>query len=146
MSVCIFLASDSPLKTHSPSKEYPLEINVDTGEVFDGGADDNFFLYDFSDVQSCSDKKFGVCLEWNYTDGRCEKLIDYIKDALTDAETAELWKIWNGYYYEYDESPVIHKKIVSVSDLSLELVKQLVDSDIFNKPTKDILTDRHFTA
>ena len=70
MSKCIFLASDCPLENYSPSKEYPIEINVDTGEIFDGGADDNFFLNSFKDTQSYSDKKFGVCLEWNYTDGR----------------------------------------------------------------------------
>jgi hypothetical protein len=40
MSVCTFIASDSPLREISPSKEYPLEINLDTGTINDGNADD----------------------------------------------------------------------------------------------------------
>ncbi len=136
MSKCIFLASDCPLENFSPSKEYPLEINVDTGEILDGGADDNFFLYNFEDIQSYSDKKFGVCLEWNYTDARAKNLIEYIKDTLKNTDSVELWNVWLGYYYEYDESPVIHKETVSVSDLSVEEIKVFVDSDNFNMPDK----------
>lgn len=136
MSNCIFLASDSPLKTYSPLKEYSLKINIDTGEIFDSGADDNFFLYDFGEVQSYSDKKFGVCLEWNYTDERAKKLIEYIKDALKNSESVELWNVWLSYYYEYDESPVTHKQTVSFSALSIEDIKNFISSDNFNVPDK----------
>ena len=44
MSVCTFLASDSPLSEVASTQEYPLEINIDTGTIYDGGADDNYFL------------------------------------------------------------------------------------------------------
>ncbi|MBR5497037.1 MAG: hypothetical protein IKV76_03545 [Clostridia bacterium] len=136
MSVCLFLASDNKLKTYSPPKEYPLEINLDNGEIYDGGADDNFFLTEFSNGEICTDRKNAVCLEWNYTNGRALQLIRYIKDALKQAESIELWKIWNDYYYEYDESPVVHKKTVTASELSTEDIKSLILSDIFNKPDK----------
>ena len=33
MSVCTFIASDSPLREVSPEKEYPLEINLDNGTI-----------------------------------------------------------------------------------------------------------------
>ncbi|MBQ2974274.1 MAG: hypothetical protein IJE19_07950 [Clostridia bacterium] len=134
MSKCIFLTSDCPLENYSPSKEYPIEINVDTGEIFDGGADDNFFLNSFKDTQSYSDKKFGVCLEWNYTDGRAKNLIEYIKIVLKNADSVELWNVWLDFYYEYDESPVIHNKTVSVSDLSVNVIRNFVSSDNFNMP------------
>lgn len=136
MSVCIFLASDSPLKTYSPPEEYPLEVNVDTGEIYDGGADNNFFLHNFEEVQSYSDKKFGVRLEWNYTDARAKYLIDYIKEALRSTESVELWNVWLAYYYEYDESPVIHKRTIAASELSVEDIKTLINSDNFNTPDK----------
>lgn len=42
MSVCTFIASDSPLYEVAPQKEYPLAINVDENTICDGGADDNF--------------------------------------------------------------------------------------------------------
>lgn len=42
MSVCTFIASNCPLKEVAPEKEYPID---------DGGADDNYFLFQFNDVQ-----------------------------------------------------------------------------------------------
>ena len=45
MSICTFIASDSPLCEAAPQKEYPLAICVDEGRVYDGGADDNAYLH-----------------------------------------------------------------------------------------------------
>lgn len=36
------------------------------GQIYDGDADDNYFLLPFADVREYSDKKNGVYLEWNY--------------------------------------------------------------------------------
>jgi len=83
MSVCTFIASDFPLPQVAPSQEYPLEINIDEGTIYDGGADDNFFLHTFEDVQSYTDKKYGVWLEWHYTDGRAEKILKYMNRSWT---------------------------------------------------------------
>ena len=83
MSVCTFIASDFPLKEVSPVQDYPFEINLDKGTMYDGGTDDNYFLHFFQDVQSYTDKKNGVCLEWNYfTEGRAKQIIEYMKNAL----------------------------------------------------------------
>ena len=60
MSICTFIASDRPLCEATPQKEYPLVICVDEGRVYDGGADDNFYLHTFKDVQNYTDKKYGV--------------------------------------------------------------------------------------
>ena len=84
MSVCSFIASDFPLSEFAPSQNYPLEINIDTGTVYDGGADDNYFLLPFSDVGSYTDKSYGVSLEWHYTEGRAKQIIEYIKKTITD--------------------------------------------------------------
>lgn len=40
MSVCTFIASDCPLKEAAPVQDYPLEINLDNGQIYDGDADD----------------------------------------------------------------------------------------------------------
>lgn len=136
MSVCMFLASDCPLKQFSPSKEYPLEINIDNGIICDGGADDNFYLNNFEDVQSYTDKKFGVSLEWNYTDGRAKRLIEYINDSFENTDSIELWKVWLTDYFEYDESPVIQKRTISASDLSVDDIKKINTADIWNTPDK----------
>lgn len=50
MSVCVFIAADCPLPEVRPTENYPLHINIDTNEIYDGGADDNFFLLPFDDV------------------------------------------------------------------------------------------------
>ena len=96
MSACRFIASDYPLPEVAPEKEYPLEINIDTGTIYDGGADDNFFLYSFLDVSDYTNKKYGVSLEWDYTDGRAEQILKYMRDALEKTEEIELWHVWLG--------------------------------------------------
>ncbi len=136
MSVCTFIASDHPLPACSPSRDYPLEINIDNGTVYDGGADDNFFLHSFWDVQRYSHKKHGVWLEWNYTQGRAGRLIKYIADALRYTDSVELWHVWLTDYYEYEDSPVIHSRTVSIQDLTEKDIKELDSAEIWNTPDK----------
>lgn len=48
MSVCTFIASNCPLKEAAPVQDYPLEINLDNGQIYDGDADDNYSLFPFT--------------------------------------------------------------------------------------------------
>ena len=77
MSACRFIASDVPLTEFAPPQDYPFHINLDDGTISDGGADDNYFLHIFTDVADYADKKYGVYLEWNYTDDRAKQIIEY---------------------------------------------------------------------
>lgn len=138
MSVCTFLASDCPLPEAAPTKEYPLEINIDNGTIYDGGADDNFFLLSFPDVQDYTDKKYGVYLEWDYTDGRAEQILKYMKEALEKVESIELWHVWLMDYYEYEDSPVIHKRKIRIEEMTIQDIKELDSADIWNSPDKHI--------
>lgn len=137
MSVCTFLASDHPLLPVKPSKAYPLAVNVDTGEIFDGGADDNFFLHPFLSVKTYTDKPYGVWLEWNYTEGRAKQLLSYIEEALDHSETVEFWHVWLMDYWEFEDRPVLHKYIASISELTAEDIKQLDVAEIWNNQEKD---------
>lgn len=136
MSVCTFLASDCPLSEVAPMQEYPLEINVDTGTIYDGGADDNYFLSRFTNVTDYTDKKYGVCLEWNYTDGRAKQIIEYIKTALQKSDSVEFWNVWLMDYYEYEDRPFIYKKTVSINELTTEYIKEIDGAVIWNTPDK----------
>ena len=136
MSVCTFIASNRPLHEVRPQKEYPCICNIDKGMLYDGGADDNFFLLTFEDVQIYTDKKYGVCLEWDYTDGRAEKILEYIKNALEFEAAVEIWHVWLMDYYEYDERPVTRKRIVPFSDLTIDDIKGIDEAEIWNKPDK----------
>ncbi len=136
MSVCTFIAADIPLSEVKPPKEYPLFINVDSNEIFDGGSDDNFFLHEFSDTEIYTDKKYGVFLEWNYTEGRAKRIIEYIKDVLTKTKSAEIWHIWLTDYWEFEDRPFVHRKTVSEDFLTPTDIKELDDAEIWNKPDK----------
>lgn len=133
MSVCTFLASDHPLPQVRPPREYPLEINIDEGTIYDGGADDNYFLLPFLNVRSYTDKQYGVYLEWNYTKGRAEQIIQYIKENLENTDTIELWHVWLMDYYEFEERPFLHSYRASASELTAEDIKELDSVEIWNK-------------
>lgn len=136
MSICTFLASDYPLPQAAPSQEYPIIADVDNATIYDGGADDNFFLHIFDDVQDYTDKAHGVRLEWHYTDGRAEQILNYIKNNLKNTDSIELWHVWLTEYYEYEDSPVIHNRTISVKELTVEDIKEIDNADVFNNPDK----------
>ncbi len=138
MSVCKFIAADVPLQEVAPSKEYPVHIDIDNGIIDDGGADDNFFLISFSDVQDYTDKKYGVYLEWDYTDGRAEQILKYIRKALEETEQVEFWHVWLMDYYEYEDSPVIHKRTISIEKMTIRDIYELDKANIWNSPDKHI--------
>ena len=136
MSVCKFIASDMPLAEFTPSQDYPLHINVDNGTIYDGDADDNYFLQTFADIEDYTDKKYGVSLEWNYTDGRAEQIIQYIKEALQKTDVIEFWHVWLMDYYELEDRPFVHRKIISVRELTTEHIKEIDNAVIWNTPDK----------
>ena len=132
MSVCTFIASNSPLPSVSPSKEYPVYINIDTGVIDDGGADDNFFLLPFNDIDLYTNKEYGVYLEWNYTDARAENIINYLKEALKNDDAVELWHVWLMDYYEYEDRPIIYHSSISINDLTTQDIKEFDNEKIWN--------------
>lgn len=134
MSVCRLIAADVPLPEWVPSQDYPLEINMDTGTIYDGGADDNFFLHHFPYTEDYTGRAYGVSLEWNYTEGRAQQITNYIRDALEETNTVELWSVWLMDYYEFEEQPYIHRKTVSIQDLTIEYIKEIDQAEIWNTP------------
>lgn len=136
MSVCKFIASDMPLPEFAPSQEYPLHINIDEGTIYDGGADDNYFLTTFANVENYTEKKYAVSLEWNYTDGRAKQIIEYIKAALQKSESIEFWHVWLTDYFEFEDRPFIHKKTVSICELTTEAIEEIDNAAIWNTPDK----------
>ncbi len=138
MSICTFIAADIPLQEAAPSQEYPIHIDIDNGIIDDGGVDDNFYLTSFRDVGDYTDKKYGVVLDWNYTDGRAEQILQYMKDALEQAESIELWHVWLMRYWEYEESPVIKKRTISIGAMTVRDIRESDDAEIWNSPDKNV--------
>ena len=136
MSVCTFVAADIPLKLVSPSQDYPLEINIDTGEIFDGGADDNFFLHPFEETDRYTEKKYGASLEWHYTPGRARRIAEYIAEALRYTDTVELWHVWLMDCWEFEDRPFIRRKAISIDELTVNHIKDIDSAEIWNTPDK----------
>lgn len=134
MSVCTFIASDFPLTEVAPAQNYPHEI--DDGAIYDDGADDNYFLHIFRDVSNYTDKKNGVYLEWNYTEGKAKRIIEYLKNALQNTTSIELWHVWLTDYFELEDRPVIHRERVPIAELTAEDIKEIDDAEVWNTPDK----------
>ena len=135
MSVCTFIASDYPLHEVSPHKDYPLHVDIDKGTIYDGDADDNFFLHSFESVKSYTDKEYGVSLEWAYyTEGRARLILNYIHDILKHTDCVELWRVWLMDYFEFEDRPVIHKRTISFKDLTIDDIKEIDAAEVRNKP------------
>lgn len=138
MSVCTFIAANCPMDEVRPSKEYPLEINVDTGTIFDGDADDNFFLYHFRLVSDYTEKAHGVCLEWSYyTEGRAKLILQYIENVLERTDSVEVWTVWlDGEFYEYDEWPIIKKKTLHLNEVIPEDIRTINDAEVWDNKSQ----------
>ena len=137
MSECTFIASDYPLIEVEPSEDYPLDINFDDGMIYDGGTDDNYYLSIFTDVEDYTEKRNAVYLEWSYTEGRAKQIIEYIKDALQNTDPIELWHVWlMGSCYEFEDSPVIHRRTIFISELTTKHIKDIDNANIWNSPDK----------
>ena len=136
MSICRFIASDIPLTEFAPSQDYPVKIDIDKGIVDDGSADDNYFLIPFDSVKNYTDKDYGVYLEWDYTDGRAKQIVEYIRTALQKTANIEFWNVWLMDYYEYEDRPYIHRKTISIGELTTEHIKEINNAVIWNTPDK----------
>lgn len=136
MSACTFLASNSPLPVFAAPQEDPPETNMGDSTICGRRRDDNFFLNAFLYVEDYTDKKHGVSLEWEYTDSRAKRLIEYIQAALQKTDAIELWHVWLTDYYEFEDRPFLHEKTISVSALTPLQIKAVDAAEIWNTPDK----------
>ena len=83
-----------------------------------------------------TDKPYAVCLEWHYTPGRAEQMIQYIKQTLQHTDAVEIWHVWLMDYWEFEERPVIHRKTVSIDTLTSAHIRELDDAEIWNTPDR----------
>lgn len=137
MSVWKMIASNYPLPEVRPEEEYPLEINIDEGIIFDGDADDNFMLYPFLDnVKEYTNMEYGATLEWNYyTEKRAIKIIEIIKSVLQHTDNVEFWNFWLGDLDEH-ERPIIKVTTVSLAELTPKDIQEWDIQEVWNSPSR----------
>ena len=61
-----------------------------------------------------------------------------MKETLEKTESIELWHVWLMDYYEYEDSPVIKKRTISISEMTIQDIKELDNAEIWNSPDKQI--------
>ena len=136
ISACTFIASDFYLPEVAPAQDYPLDITIDNGTIYDGGADDNYSLIFFENVEDYTAKKYCVYLDWHCTGGRAKQVIEYTKAALQKVDIIEFWHVWLMNYYKFEDRPFIHRRTISIDELTTAHIKDIDDSVIWNSPDK----------
>lgn len=111
MSHCVFVAADAPLPEVTPSQDYPLYIDLDTGTIFDGER--------MTIIACCP------LTRWIYTARRnTEFILDFLNlpmdgssklllicsTALMQAGSVEIWDVWLSGYWEFGDRPHICKR------------------------------------
>lgn len=138
MSSCVFIAADVPLAEVRPPQDYPLHINLDTGIISDGGADDNYSLLPFDEVDLYCNKMYGVYLELPlFTDGRARKIMEYIRVVLQQDDSVEIWNVWLLGYWEYEDRPYILKRTIRMEELTADDIKGIIDAENWGKKDKN---------
>lgn len=106
-------------------------FNIDTGEIDDGALDDDFALLSAEGCDSIyTEKEYAVYLEWNYyTEGRAQRIIDYIKQILRHTDEVEIWRIWMGTH----ERPLIRTTTRSITQLTPQDIQRMDDLTLFSE-------------
>lgn len=160
MSAIFYIASDCPLKEVSNPHIKTLSVNEalaigleDIPEQFlepgfDRDKPDVLLWSDITDTQSQLDddfaiwllgsstediyteKPYRVYLEWDYTKGRAEKVIQYIREHLEHTSEVEIWHVWlgNGVY------PKIRKCTIPIGEFTADDLKELSDLEVCREP------------
>ena len=112
-----------------------VNVDVDRGIIEDGNFDDDFCFWlteKWPDMRT--EKKYCAIFEWvQYTRGRAEMVLQYIREQLEKSDEIEFWHIW------MDDQPkhrcnVVEKKI---GDLMAEDIAELEDKEVWGEPCED---------
>ena len=63
---------------------------------------------------------------------RARRLIDYIGSALKSAPCVELWHVWQGGFYLFEERPVVHRAAVRFDEFVVDDLRELGETDLWN--------------
>ena len=75
------------------------------------------------------EKKYGVYLELpQFANGRAEQITAYIRTALMQAGSVEIWDVWLSGYWEFGDRPHICKRTVPIDELTTEDIKEIVQA------------------
>ncbi len=130
---------DGTVNQDEPDVVLVMDYNliVDESGVNDGDADDNYALLDFDGVRHYSKRKNGVYIEWHYyTKNRAERIVEYIKNALSSTDCVEVWKVWLSDY----NPPMVKRVDLHIDELRSESIKAVVEHELWDNADPDTPT------
>lgn len=83
----------------------------------------------YPDVEKFTHKPYIATLSWRYTDARAEALIQYLKEALSDAQELELWQIWLA---DSIDGLKVHE--FRIDDLTVAVLREHLGNNHFEHP------------
>lgn len=100
-----------------------ITIDTETNTINDGGLDDDFAILELDDTTEdiYTHKQHRVYIEWNYSRGRAEKVISYIRNHLEQTDEIELWQAWLGS----GANTRIIKYTIRIEDLAPEVLEKI---------------------
>lgn len=94
--------------------------------------DDDFSIWplDNSTEDIYTEKLYRVYLAWDYTKGRAEKVIQYIREHLEHTSEIEIWHVWVGD----GVLPKIRNCTIALDEFTSDDLKELSDLEVWQKP------------
>ncbi|MBR6800804.1 MAG: hypothetical protein IKM61_03540 [Eubacteriaceae bacterium] len=104
-----------------------IVFNLDTGEVDDGGYDDDFSVFPTEVFEEMKTKRrYCALFQWpGFLPRRAERFAEYLKRQAENSGVTELWNVWLGSY-EPDE---VKTREISVKELSGRIIEEFFNED-----------------
>jgi hypothetical protein len=100
---------------------------IENGKLLDGDCADDFALLTMDDPRYFCGKPYAVYLDWvYYTEGRAQKIIEYIRDVLEKTDHVELWNVWLS---DCDLPPKVKTATIRIEALQPLDIKQIYEYD-----------------
>lgn len=77
-----------------------------------------------------TEKKYQACLEWDYSRGKAEKVIQYIRKQLERTSELEIWHAWIGH----GAYPKIRRYTIPINEFTPDDLKELSDFEVNREP------------
>ncbi|MCI9156043.1 MAG: hypothetical protein HFF44_03755 [Lawsonibacter sp.] len=134
MSSVLLFASDAPLEECPYPPDFSVHYNIDCGTVDDGSADDGFAILPVEKVLELqSEKEYFAVLEWRCTQGRAEKVIEYLKSHLKTTHEVEFWHVWQDMDFDHR----LRKIEIPLCGLTAEDIQELDQLEVWKEPVVD---------
>lgn len=129
MSDVMLFASGCPLE------EVPLPPGfVITLDPAAGTADAGFEICPVDRVlELATEKEYFAVLQWSFTPERGEKVIEYLKNHLKNAEEVEFWHTWQ----DMDFGHRVRTADIPIGELTVEDVRELYELNVWKEPVTD---------